>query len=291
MYRQTTGQLAGGAGGFKTGKQRAMEREQAEREAAALDRLNRSHSDDEPRPSTFESIVNRVERVTGLDIDGDGDVGLAGHHNDRAKEQPRADRVRAMQAAGGGPYTSGLGGRGGMYRQTTGQLAGGAGGFKTGKQRAMEREQATREAAALDRLNRSHSDDEPRSKALESFVNRLERVTGLDIDGDGDVGLVGHSNDRAKEQPRADRIRALQAAGGGAHITSRPAPQGSFYRQTTGHVAASPGGFKTGKQRASEVQSAACASPFTRLEEALSSDGEPEDADNSRKSQVRTENV
>ena len=38
----------------------------------------------------FQGSVNIAERLTGRDLDGDGDVGLAGHYN----------RVRSRRAAG-----------------------------------------------------------------------------------------------------------------------------------------------------------------------------------------------
>lgn len=39
------------------------------------------------------------------------------------------------------------------------------------------------------------------AQALETSVNLLESATGLDIDGDGDVGLAGSGNTPRKDRP------------------------------------------------------------------------------------------
>ena len=72
---------------------------QAEKSIQSTTLFQRSHAAEAEDTDVVEAIINVAENITGLDLDGDGDVGMAGHHNQRVAAQKKAEEERARQKA------------------------------------------------------------------------------------------------------------------------------------------------------------------------------------------------
>ena len=120
-----------------------------------------------PDPFTWlNSGVNLFEKATGIDIDGDGDVGLPGRPAtaDADKKSPR-DGNRASNDT--------------------------------------DASAATKATAAAAPSAESRAPDHEGSESIFSKgINFMENLTGIDIDGDGDIGLPGRSASADNNNPR-----------------------------------------------------------------------------------------
>jgi hypothetical protein len=126
----------------------------------STEQTTRPHAEDEtaaepesqPKPDWLSRGMNRVEQLTGLDIDGDGDIGVVGS-------------VRASPADA-----------------------------KIVAQPEPEDTEATvlEVATSVDLLDQdAESDTQSEPSWLARGINSIEQASGLDIDGDGDVGVLG----------------------------------------------------------------------------------------------------
>lgn len=123
-------------------------------------------------------LVNRAEALTGLDLDRDGDVGV-----DSKNVPSKAPRGTDGAQAGA-------------------QAAESPAGFLTGASvlvpaRASDPGQAAPSVSSPQHLPAQQPP--PQENYMQDIVNKLERVTGIDLDNDGDVGKAGSAQLAAKE--------------------------------------------------------------------------------------------
>ena len=60
-----------------------------------------------PKQSFLEGLINSLETATGVDLDGDGDVGMAGHSNSRVTDAPPPPPVSVPLSLPQSPQTNG----------------------------------------------------------------------------------------------------------------------------------------------------------------------------------------
>jgi len=209
--------------------------------------------------SSLESIVNSLESASGVDLDGDGDVGLPGHHSEgvpcvarlpgmcgqaheppaerlaatthsqaaflaaathsqaafvdaaqRMAAQRQADASHANWHAAQHQLSEGMGC--GQARELPAECVAAAAFEDAAQRMAAKREaapqgsQSSTASAAV--VERRVQPDVPGGRKyliregsnLESIVNSLETASGVDLDGNGTIGMPGHHSQATNVQ-------------------------------------------------------------------------------------------
>ena len=167
--------------------------EAAERaEAEAEEELSQAAT----RKAGCEDGINRFERMLGVDLDGDGDVGAAGSR----RELPQAATRKAGSEGGINRFERMLG----VDLDGDGDVG----------------------AAGNPRDSQS-GDVARKGSKVESTINRMERMLGVDLDGDGDVGVAGRHNVSAKvrHSSESEDVKAKAGRGGKGEAREQAKPQ------------------------------------------------------------------